>query len=326
MSLKDELEAYCTDFNVKYAGKITAGPNIGKYAVQDNGKTSYIDPITKTVDTSDEKLKHSLEKWLASGQSTPIVEDGDLDVVEEVDYRSVTQTKPTPPETSTQQDGLYERLVALLDYDLLEVFGETGTGKTKAMVAIALDAARSGKKVFYLDTERNLTRNEVSALVDAGAIYKYTPILKEVTEIVYKQLQKWDGDLFILDSVGLPVLRKFAMMSAKDRGEALLDVVAILGALKEWSYLSPGLAMVTNQPQSRWGKVGATLDNRGPFGDKSAYIPTMILSTKKVVDGKDRSSMEFKSWRSRDYGKGELILKVEVAATDVDVQIVCEAV
>jgi hypothetical protein len=48
----------------------------------------------------------------------------------------------------------------LVGSDVLEIFGDTGSGKSKFVHALALDALGAGRKVFFLDTERNLNNEQ----------------------------------------------------------------------------------------------------------------------------------------------------------------------
>ena len=51
---------------------------------------------------------------------------------------------------------LYERLIQITGNDTLEVFGESGSGKTTLALEVAKDAIKQGKKVLFVDTERNI--------------------------------------------------------------------------------------------------------------------------------------------------------------------------
>ncbi len=68
------------------------------------------------------------------------------------------------------------RILELLN-DVLEVFGDTGSGKSKFVHALALEALNSGKKVFFLDTEKNLSSADIARLNGA---YRYTPVFDEI--------------------------------------------------------------------------------------------------------------------------------------------------
>ena len=54
-------------------------------------------------------------------------------------------------------------------------------------------------------------------------------------------------DLVIIDSTGLSILTKFARMSMKEKGNALLDLIALMGDLKEWAYKHNGIANISEK-------------------------------------------------------------------------------
>lgn len=216
------------------------------------------------------------------------------------------------PKSSTGSS-IYDQIINEFGPDLLEVFGETGTMKSQGMVALARQCAEAGKIVYYLDTENNISPKDVRMLREVGVNYHYTPVLKEIDDIFDKKLPNMKADVIIVDSVGMPVLRKFSAMSAYDRGTALLDIIKWLGVLKEWTYLNKSIAFVTNQPQSEFGKSNPAEkgDHRMPFGDKSSFIPGAILLAKKTLDSPQGSVATFQVFRLRGHAWGEKIFEVK---------------
>jgi len=216
------------------------------------------------------------------------------------------------PKSSTGSS-IYDQIINEFGPDLLEVFGETGTMKSQGMVALAKQCAEAGKAVYYLDTENNISPKDVRMLREAGVNYHYTPVLKEIDDIFDKKLPNIKADVIIVDSVGMPVLRKFSAMSAHDRGTALLDIIKWLGVLKEWTYLNKSIAFVTNQPQSEFGKSNPAEkgDHRMPFGDKSNFIPGALLLAKKTLDSPQGSVAAFQVFRLRNRAWGEKIFEIK---------------
>ena len=196
--------------------------------------------------------------------------------------------------------------------DILELFGDTGTGKSKFVHALALEAIAAGKSVYYLDTERNLSKADVIAL---GESYHYTPLFTEIKELVLKNLPK--VDMVVIDSVGLPILTRFATYSMKERGNALLDLIAVVGRLKEWAYENSALAVITNQPESEFGKQEG--DIRKPFGDKACFAAKEIWLTRKLKAA-NMTKCSVESFRSRSMKGGLNIFQIEI--TDQGTKIV----
>ena len=230
----------------------------------------------------------------------------------------------SPTKSAPVKESIFDQIIAHFGPDLMEVFGETGTMKSQGMVALAKQCAEAGRKVYYLDTENNISPSDVEMLRKLGVNYHYTPVLKEIDEIFDKNIPAIKADVIIVDSVGMPVLRKFSAMSAHDRGSALLDIIKWLGVLKEWTYLNKSIAFVTNQPQSEFGKSSSQEkgDHRMPFGDKSNFIPGALLLSKKSLDSPQGSKAAFQVFRLRSHAWGEKIFEVNVDKNGPSIKLV----
>ena len=83
---------------------------------------------------------------------------------------SFEQESPEFESSEPKQIGsssLLDMIYNYVGYDVLEIFGDTGTGETAFVKKVAHDAAEAGKNVFYLDTERNLKKKILSFLKNA---------------------------------------------------------------------------------------------------------------------------------------------------------------
>lgn len=221
-----------------------------------------------------------------------------------------------PPKQSEQrktETPLLDMIHKYVGNDVIEVFGETGSGKSKFAMTVAREAIAAGKKVFYLDTERNLTDADIKDL--SGCKYKYTPILEEIDNIVQKLPA---ADVVVIDSIGFPILTSFARMSVKQKGDALLKLIAIFGDLKGWAYKNNGVVVVTNQPESEFNK-GPNHVLR-PFGDKSQFAAKEIWKT----DIKDRkpawTNIHISAFRSRSVGHRTRIAEMKITSDGVEVK------
>jgi len=227
-------------------------------------------------------------------------------------------TKPPakPPETPAPRaptpSGLLDLIHSYVGNDVLEIFGETGSGKSKFALTVAREAIASGKTVFYLDTERNLSESDVRDL--KGCEYKYTPVIEEIDQIVRKLPA---ADVVILDSVGFPVLTTFARMNVKQRGDALLKLIAIFGDLKAWAYKNNGVVIVTNQPESEFNKGPDHILR--PFGDKSQFAAKEIWETKFTGREPTRTKTRISAFRSRSVGHGTKIADMQISSEGVEV-------
>jgi hypothetical protein len=158
--------------------------------------------------------------------------------------------------------------------------------------------------VFFLDTERNLNNADIARL---DGSYQYTPVFDEIKKITQHLPAV---DLVIIDSVGLPILTKFARMTMQEKGNALLDLIALMGDLKEWAYKHDAMAVVTNQPESEFAKPEGY--ERKPFGDKSCFAAKEIWHVGSTRKDKNLTKSTIKAFRSRCMGKGTEILGLEI--------------
>jgi len=220
---------------------------------------------------------------------------------------------PTPAQTMappTTSHGLLDLIARYVGNDVLQVFGETGSGKSKFGLEAAREAIAAGKKVYYLDTERNLTVDDINSL--KGCQYKYTPVLDEIDKIVQNLPAV---DVVILDSIGFPVLTTYARLSVKQKGDALLKLIAIFGDLKTWAYKHNGVAIVTNQPESEFNKPPG--HDLRPFGDKSQYAAKEIWKTKIESRSQNQTNISLTAFRSRSVGFGTKIASMNISDSGV---------
>lgn len=216
-----------------------------------------------------------------------------------------------PIKPSNTKTPLLDMVYDYTGNDVLEIFGETGSGKSKLSMEIAKQGLAAGKKVFYLDTERNITKKDMEEL--NGCTYKYTPVLDEID----KTCQNLPAcDIVIVDSIGFPILTTFARMSMKQKGDALLKLIAIFGDLKTWAYKNNGIVIVTNQPESDFNKAPGHVLR--PFGDKSQFAAKEILKTEIVDRRPDCTKIKLSAFRSRSVGHGTKIADVRISSEGVE--------
>ena len=218
----------------------------------------------------------------------------------------------TPRDSVPQANTLLDLLQQYVGDDVMQVFGDTGTCKSKFALEVAREAIAAGKKVYYLDTERNLTTEDIDSL--NGCEYKYTPVLDEIDKIVQKLPVV---DVVILDSIGFPVLTSYARLSMKQKGDALLKLIAIFGDLKIWAYRNNGVAVVTNQPESEFGKEKGHIFR--PFGDKSQFACKEIWKTEFEHRSPTETRVSIKSFRSRSMGQRSKIASLKITDAGVEV-------
>jgi len=211
---------------------------------------------------------------------------------------------------------IYKALLDVVGHDVVEIFGPSGSGKTTFALLLAKDALKEGKKVIYVDTEMNLDEKLVEELREQGLVYEY---ITDVAEIYSYFLNAPQADVYILDSLGMPILRNFARANAKERGEMLLKAIAISGTLKELSKKNHALTLITNQPESEFGKTNANEMTLAPFGDKHIFDIKEVWRTKLLARSVSSTVASIYAWRSRKFGYGRELFRL--AITDKGVRV-----
>jgi len=230
-----------------------------------------------------------------------------------------TNTTPTTPITATTDEkqvytpatNLYMELLQLAGNDVIEIFGNSGSGKTSfahEVINAAQKLTNPAKSIFYADDERNFKE------APKGITYVYKPKWSDM----YVELKKIDTshkyDLIILDSLGAPILGEFASMDAKDRGQALLECSAVAYRLKYLSASRSCLVLILNQPESEFAK-GKDYELE-PFGDKHKFFVKEIWRSRRM-DNSDINTTwcNIEAFRSRMFGRGKILYSVKVTGT-----------
>jgi len=207
---------------------------------------------------------------------------------------------------------LLQKIAQIAGNDTIQVFGPSGSGKTTFVRAVADNAIHEGKKVVFIDSERNI--NESYDIPNLS--YFYSPSLND---IINRCANLPKADLYVLDSIGFPVLSQFSLADMKRRGDMLLKCVTLTHFLKLATYKHKAVAIVTNQPQSQFGKT-AGLDDLQPFGDKSMYGYKEIWRTYLDKASTEETICLIRAWRSRKFGRGKTLFQIRIANDKIDVK------
>ena len=210
---------------------------------------------------------------------------------------------------------LYEKLLELVGNDVLELFGPSGSGKSTFCYLVSLDALKLGKKVFFLDAERNLNLKQEE--LPQGFDYRYTPDYNMILNIARNLPQ---ADLYVLDSLGMSVLPAYAEATADKKGMMLLKAISLMEYFKLATWRNKALAIVTNQPISSFGKPGVPEEELRPWGDKAIYMTKEIWRTDVAESSEDRTTCTIKSWRSRRWGRGKLLFKLTITPSGASIE------
>lgn len=202
----------------------------------------------------------------------------------------------------------FEKIMPLIKVaDTVEIFGDSGTGKTTA--ALEFCKMYKGKKIKYFDTERNIVDTP------EGIDYEYVADFEELYQKIMGLRPGYD--LVIVDSLGLPVLGEFATKSVKEKGDSLLKAQAICYTFKKYSHKNNCLVLITNQPESEFNKSREHILR--PFGDKSIYFFKEVWKTDRLSSTPSQTSCVCRAFRSRMYGMGTDLFRLQITKDGVKV-------
>jgi len=207
---------------------------------------------------------------------------------------------------------ILEKIVELVGRDTLEIFGPSGSGKTMFCIEVMKEALEQGYKVVFIDAERNINEDPQHENLK----YYYRPTLDDILNVA-RNLPK--AQLYILDSIGFPVVAAYANASMNERGSMLLKCISLTQFLKIATWKHNALAIVTNQPVSEFGKT-LPPEELPPFGDKSKFGYKEIVRTWIVKQTPELTEISIKSWRSRKYGRGKELFKMKISEKGVDIE------
>lgn len=211
------------------------------------------------------------------------------------------------------KEELVDELIRIFDVkgDLIEIFGKSGSCKSKFMEEVAKSAIRKGLRVIYLDSERNLSRGFINEL---GESYIYNPKFDELKKITSSLPP---ADVLLFDSVGLPALTKVARMGrsagAHEKGGVYLDMEAIYGYIKDWCFDNSAIAIVSNQPKSEFAKTLEQKARLEPFGDKCRYLVKHVLRLVKMKSPQGTTHVDIISHRTRDFADDQVVGNITVS-------------
>jgi RecA/RadA recombinase len=199
----------------------------------------------------------------------------------------------------SEQKTAFERLVEIVGNDLVEIFGDAGTGKSRLMGHIAVEAQDNGKKVLYLDDENSLPKSVMVKLKN----YKYVGMKLDNIVGVVANLEK-GFDLICLDSIGYPVLVNYVELSLREQLRAIQKMILLRAHLKDYAIRNNGLAIATNQPVSEYSIAELSREEKEtailePFGGKGAFISKLLLRTEPIEKG-EVTRIAIKTYKARD--------------------------
>lgn len=209
--------------------------------------------------------------------------------------------------------------------DLIQIFGETGSGKSTFAVEVGNSAVKDANKdVLFIDTERNLSDNERSKDVDYIYIPDWTDIYAYIADkpnmlssdpfgsnTTNSQTLEPGYDVVIVDSMGLPALMQYdeySIVDDADQFKVFQMFQHVSGELKKYAQHNDSLIIATNQPSSKLAEDG----DYKPFGDKSQFAFKELWRSYKDSSSNIKTKCTLKAHRSRQAGEGTKLFKMVI--------------
>jgi len=218
-----------------------------------------------------------------------------------------------PPEELVERQvaaTAYDKLVEVVGYHLAEIYGVRGTGKSRFVHAVALEAQAAGKRVLFLDTEGGLDDRHVRQLKH----YEYIgDELDDLRQAVAQATQNRDKfDLLIVDSVGHPVYVNYVTMGGMDaKLRSYQELAALFRDMVRFSRGERGkdmgtrfaLSIAVDHTVSEFTRIARDLpmeEPLDPFGGQIHRVPKFIARCEPVEYGREHSIFRLVTWKARD--------------------------
>jgi len=216
-----------------------------------------------------------------------------------------------PSPMPTAQKTAFDKLLELVGNHLIEIYSDTGNGKSRLVYHIATEAERSGKKVLYLDTEKSLPVGYEKHLKNYE-IHTAKTALDLLRQLIARIRRARDEDfnLIVVDSIGLPVLAALPEMSMRERGDAFQLMASLRFQMMGFAF-EHGLTIATNQPVSELsyssiaGNAPKVAKNEPlpPFGGKSEFMAKLILRSEAIQKAPSKSIFKRVVYNAREHGQ-----------------------
>lgn len=211
----------------------------------------------------------------------------------------------------THQKTAFDKLLELVGNHLIEIYSDTGNGKSRLVYHIATEAERSGKKVLYLDTEKSLPVGYEKQLKNYE-IHTAKTALDLLRQLIARIQRARDEDfnLIVVDSIGLPVLAALPEMDMRERGDAFQLMASLRFQMMGFAF-EHGLTIATNQPVSELAQVSvrgkapkvAAGEPLPPFGGKSEFMAKLILRSEAIQKAPSKSIFKLVVYKAREHGQ-----------------------
>lgn len=211
---------------------------------------------------------------------------------------------------------IFSILIKEIGYDVMQVFGDTGTCKSAFALYLTSEVVKYGK-VLYIDTELNLPstppesdRVKLLHLMDFNSLSSWIRSLVKSSEN-YK--------LIVIDSITAPVESRLSELKLDEKGKAFQEMYALMYRLKYYTLMRKAFVLVINQISYDFsGSAGSELDKVKPFGGKSKHLSKVALFSRLDKSTPELTKASFVVWKGRKWGRGKKLIEVYVSSKGVE--------
>jgi KaiC/GvpD/RAD55 family RecA-like ATPase len=260
--------------------------------------------------------------WLIDRDiADPVIEE-----LEEIPKAPEAPVQPVPVKPATS----YEKLLALTEGHLVEIYGSYGTGKSRLVHAIAVEAQNLGKRVVFIDTEGGLLDEHVKQLQNYWYVGDSIEALEDA--VAKAKENRKDYDLLVVDSVGHPVYVNYVELETM--AEKLRAYQRLALVFRDMVRFARGernvdlgerraLAIATNHTISEFARVIKELPEEeplGPFGGQIHRVPKVILRSEPVELTGERSVFKLVSFKLRNMPKDVEVARFTISKSGVEIK------
>jgi len=228
--------------------------------------------------------------------------------------------KPTkPPKAPAKKNdnafSMWHWIQEMIGNNVAEIFGDTGSGKTKTCQQIAYECTKEGKKVYYIDTEANFSKKDEETLKKVGVTYQLITNKDQLYGLDRQNIH--DFDLVIIDSATLVITGIWGKLNMNQRGALLQQLQGLIFRLSQFCIEKKTCTVIiTAQPISVMGDRNMIQ----PIGDKSMFMTKSIYYIRAPREGDTIRERHLVTFRDRSFPDGTLIsdIKTKKFGADLD--------
>jgi len=197
----------------------------------------------------------------------------------------------------------------LVGEGLCVIFGDTGSGKTKLVSTLTMEAMTQGKTVTYFDLEGNIHPHVLKKMTDKGCKHQR---VKHMSDI-YKNLSRVNTNILICDSATLQITGRWKTLPQHERGALLQELQYLYQQSCDWCLDHHGMVLMIAQPISEFG--GKALAS---VGDKASFFAKTELYVDYIKEGLTVKKRDLVVFKDRVLPVGMRVCALKTTVTGVE--------